>query len=191
MGIKRLILLVIFLTSFYGAASGLKKDFDFMGFKLWMSQSEITNTIELNTNLQFDDCRYLGKINDVTPLIMKASFFPYINEIYFQFYSNQCYSIVIQFNPAYFDYITLTGTLQDNYGEPVIDTSQNVDWNDWQTDSVYFNKDVKLRLEYPSTVKLYDNAIMIKANTYESNEVFKATNESIVESAKRNLLGEL
>ncbi len=188
-----LMLLLIFLSA---ELFGLKKDFNFMGLKLGMTQQEITNVLLLNPRLKIDESRFFGKINDALPFIIKAVYPPYIDNIYAQFYSNICYGITIQFNPDYFDYFSLSENLEDKYGMPKLKTSRIVLWegiftNSPDQGSKDQGKDIRLRLEYPSTVKIFNYKMMNEMNNELHQNNIKITNESVDESNRRAILSEL
>lgn len=168
---------------------GLKREFDFMGLRLGISQEQAIQLISVNSNLRIDESRFFGKINEATPFIIKAVYFPYINNIYIQFYDNKAYGITIQFNPAYFDFLTLTEKLETKYGSPVSKTSRLVQWNTLTNSQP--RSDIKLRLEHPSTVKVFDKVLMMQVNTELSQNIVKITNESLIQSNRRALLEEL
>ena len=186
---RNILILIIIIISLFDNLFCLKNEFNFMGFKLGMMQSEVTNIIFQNTNLKIDESRFFGKINEAVPFIIKATYLPYIDNIYTQFYSNSCYGITIQFDPGYFDFFTLSETLEDKYGPPSLKTSKLVLWENIQNTNT--QKDIKLRLEYPSTVKVFDKNIVILINSELSRNFIKMTNESVIESIKKALLGEL
>lgn len=167
---------------------GLKKDFEFMGLKLGQTQAEVTNLIENSQTMKIDESRYFGFLNEQVPFIIKASYFPMIDNLYVNFYSNRSYGITIQFNRYYFDFLSLSETLQDKYGVPKLRTSRLVEWEDAYTNGTPY---IKLRLESPSTVKIYDYQIMKMVNTQLSQDIVKFTNHSYIQSTKRALLNEL
>lgn len=169
-------------------AHSLKKDFEFMGLKLGQTQDEVTNIIYRSEVMKIDESRFFGNMNEQIPFIIKANYFPMINNLYVQFYSNASYGITIQFNPNYFDFLGLSETLQDKYGGPKKRTSKLVEWEDAVTNG---GRNIRLRLEHPSTVKVYDHLIMKKVNTELSQNIVKYTNTSYIQSTKRMLLNEL
>ena len=189
---RRIFIICVLITVSINTVFSLRKEFNFMGLKLGMSQQQTTNLLASQTNLIIDERLYLGKgINDAIPFIMKASFFPYINNVYIQFYSNVSYCIIVQFNPNYFDFLTLAETMEDRYGTPASRTSKEVFWQDALTNTAAPGPDIQLRLEYPSTVKIFDNTLMRAVNEESRREVTRVTNESIIQSNKRAILGEL
>jgi hypothetical protein len=191
MNIKKIIpASAIFLVCFMLASRSLfSAEFDFMGVKLGMTEQDVTNVISQNQLLQIDESRFFGKINDATPFIIKASYFPYIQNLYVQFFNNIAYGITIQFNPGYFDFFSLTETLEKKYSKPTLKTSKLVSWN--QTNSNPALKDIRMRLEYPTTVKVFDYQIMKQVNTVLSQNIVRITNESMIASNRKALLDEL
>lgn len=179
------VLLIVLLSTF---SFGLKKDFEFMGLKLGQTQSEVTNIMESSQTLKIDESRFFGLMNEKVPFIIKATYFPLIDNLYVNFYSNSSYGITIQFNHYYFDFLSLSETLQDKYGTPKRRSSKLVEWEDVFTNGVPF---IKLRLEAPCTVKVYNYLIMKQVNTSLSQEIVKYTNQSYIQSTKRALLNEL
>jgi hypothetical protein len=172
--------------------SALKKEFDFMGLKLGMTEEEVKNILSENPNLKIDESRYLGKINEATPFILKAVYPPFIPNIYVQFYSNISYGITIQLNSGYFDFFSLSEKLEDKYGTPFLRSSRLVLWQDVTGDSVSnTSRFVKLRLEYPTTVKVFDEILMKQVNSEVSQNIVKMTNQSLIASNRRAILEEL
>ncbi len=157
-----------------------------------MKFDEITNIIEKNDKLRLDESRFFGKINEAVPFIIKATYFPFIESILVQFHNDISYGITIIFNPGYFDFYTLAVKLQEKYGSPLLRTSKLILWEGSGSTNRANNSDpIKLRLEYPSTVKVIDFNIMKQVNTELSQNIAKITNESIIQSNKRALLDEL
>lgn len=175
----------------YESVFSLKKDFSFLGLKLGMTESEVTNVLYQGSLLKIDESRFFGKINEAVPFIIKADYYPFIDGVYIQFYNNAAYGITIQFDPGYFDFPSLSDKLQDKYGLPVLKTSKLAVWEDSASNSAGSGTGIKLRLEYPSTVKVFDYDIMQKVNTELSQSTIKITNESIIQSNRRALLDDL
>lgn len=190
---KKFLFLLCLFTFSFSRINGLKKEFSFYGLKLGLSQEETISLLKENTLFKIDEARFFGKINEPVPFIVKASYEPYIPNLYVQFYSNIAYGITIQFNQAYFDFFTLSETLEDKYGLADVKTSKVVEWyklSNWQN---LLGKESKiiLRLEYPSTVKVYDETILLKLNSEISQNIIEFTNLSIINSNRKALLNEL
>ncbi len=189
---KLFFFLFLILCSYSLNLSALKKEFDFMGLKLGMTEEEVKNILSENPNLKIDESRYLGKINEATPFILKAVYPPFIPNIYVQFYSNISYGITIQLNSGYFDFFSLSEKLEDKYGTPFLRSSRLVLWQDVTGDSVSnTSRFVKLRLEYPTTVKVFDEILMKQVNSEVSQNIVKMTNQSLIASNRRAILEEL
>ncbi len=186
---KLIILFIIFcFIPFYA----VKKEFSYYGLKLGLTLEESIEIVEKSGILKIDESRFFGKINDPVPFILKATYKPFINQLYVQFYSNVAYGITIQFNSSYFDFFTLTERLEDVYGQPTKKTSKFVEW---KTLSNYqniagVNSDIVLRLEYPSTVKVFDNIILLKLNSEVSQKIILTTNQTFINSNRTILLNE-
>ncbi|OHD56206.1 MAG: hypothetical protein A2Y33_00095 [Spirochaetes bacterium GWF1_51_8] len=162
----------------------LKKEFDFMGIKLGMTDMQISNAVSQNPNLKIDDSRYLGKINESIPYTLKIDSHPYIQNIFIQFYQGKSFLIILLLDNKYFDFYNLTERLEDKYGIPSKKTSKIVKWED-------NSNSVQLVLENPSTLKVYDYAIMLKLQTELSQKSYLLTNSSILQYEKNLILGEL
>ena len=191
---KAYISVIIFLILFIpvSLSFGIKTEFGFYGIKIGMPLDEINAIAAQNVNLKIDESRFFGKINDITPFIIKMTFFPYINNIYIQLYSNITYSITIQLNENYFDFFSITEKLEDKYGPSKIKTSKIIIWENLTTSYTNFpglTNNIKLQLEYPSTIKVFDYEIMKKLHL--DLNIIKLTNVSIVESNKQKILNEL
>lgn len=182
----------LILTFFLSFSYPLRKEFEYLELKLGMSFADVTNIIEKSEKLRIDESRFFGKINEEVPFIIKATYFPFIESILIQFHNDKSYGITIIFNPGYFDFFTLAGKLQEKYGTPLLRTSKLILWEgSGSTNNGNTSDPVKLRLEYPSTVKVIDYNIMKQVNTELSQNIVKITNESIIQSNKRALLDEL
>ncbi len=181
------LIFLYFTTNVYS----LRKEFVFLGLKLGMTQTDVTNVLSENSFLKIDESRFFGKINDAVPFIIKANYYPFIDNLYIQFYNDSAYGITLQFNPGYFDFLSLSEKLQDKYGPPLLRTSKLVLWENGTNSDIHTGNQIKLRLEYPSTVKVFDYAVMQQVNTELSQSTVKITNESIIQSNRRALLDEL
>lgn len=167
----------------------LKKDFEFMGLRLGQTQDEVTNAIVRTEVMSIEESRYFGFLNEQVPFIIKATYHPMIDNLYVQFYSNRSYGITIQFNRKFFDFLSLSETMTDKYGLPRSRSSRLVVWQDVLTNAR--DRDVRIRLEYPSTVKVYDHLMMKEVNTRLSQDIVLYTNTSYIQNTKRMLLNEL
>jgi hypothetical protein len=148
-----------------------------------MSENEIKEAINAHPDLKADESRYLGKINDAIPFILKAHYRPYIENIYIHFYKEKSYQIIILLNPRYFDFLNMSKTLETKYGAPSKSTSQIVEWgND--------TNNIRLFLEYPATVKVYDDALMTQLHTELSQNIIMITNQAPREQARKKILDE-
>lgn len=187
---KRLVVTALaaaMLVCVFIPASAVKTSFDYLGFRLGMSEDEVNTILSANSRLKVNESRYLGKINDPVPFILKITYEPYIPLIYLQFYSNQVCVISVYFNQAFFDFYTLAETLENKYGTPALRTPQLVRW-DSLTNTQNPSNTVRMQLEYPTTVKVMDYSLMLRLNEETSNAIFRITNNSIIQSNKRELL---
>jgi hypothetical protein len=173
-----------FIVFAFNTCFGLKKEFNFMGIKLGMTGTEISNSVAKSDNLKIDDSRFLGKINEAIPYTLKIDSHPFIQNIYIQFYQGKSFLITILLNEKYFDFYYLTEKLEDKYGIPILKTSKSVKWESG-TDNV------RLVLEKPSTIKVFDMFIMKKLQTEISQKNYLMTNNSILQYEKNLILDEL
>lgn len=174
--------------------SSQKRYFSYMNLTLGQTQQEAENIISTSEDFKIDESRYFGKINEQTPFILKATYKPFINNLYMQFYSNICFHITIEYNSNYFDYLSLAEKLEDIYGRPSLRTATFAAWYGILTNGQRGENgeiDVRLQLEAPSTVKVYDYVLMKKMNTELSNIIFLITNQTIIETEKRRLMNQL
>lgn len=163
---------------------GLKKEFNFMGLRLGMTPDEVKAVISQSSNLRIDETRYLGELNEANPFTLKASYFPFIRNVYIEFYRGKSYEIIVVLNPNYFDFFSLSETLEDKYGVPARKTSKRVHWQE-KTNRV------ELLLEKPSTIKVYDDLLMRQLHSELSQTIIQSTNNSQIQSNKRSILNEL
>jgi len=189
---KRHYLLLFCLVSLL--LMGQKRFFNYMGLTLGQTQQQAEDIIASSEDFKIDESRFFGKINEQTPFILKATYKPFINNLYLQFYSNICFHITIEYNSNYFDYLSLAEKLEDIYGKPSIRTANFAAWYGVLTNGTRGENgeiDVRLQLEAPSTVKVYDYVLMKKMNAELSNIIFLITNQTIIETEKRRLMNEL
>ncbi|MGA2141006.1 MAG: hypothetical protein ABSG94_01160 [Brevinematales bacterium] len=185
-------LLIFCLTAgLFSQGYSLKKDFSFLGLKLGMSESDVTNVLYQGSLLKIDESRFFGKINDAVPFIIKADYYPFIDGLFVQFYNNSAYGITIQFDPGYFDYQSISDKLQEKYGPPALLTSKVAIWDDSLSNTGITNTGIKLRLEYPSTVKVLNYDVMSRVNSDLKESMIRITNESIIQSNRKALLDDL
>lgn len=184
--------LIIFLFLLNGLVYSVKQEFSYYGLRLGLTLEESMDIIEKSGILKIDESRFFGKINEPVPFILKATYKPFIDQLYIQFYSNVAYGITIQFNSAYFDFFTLTQRLEDVYGVPSRKTSKVVEWKTLSNfqNVAGVNSDIILRLEYPSTVKVFDNIILLKLNSEVSQKIILTTNQTFINSNRTILLNE-
>ncbi len=178
------LVLFLFLTLNSGFSLQQIQEFDFRGLKLGMTKDEVFNTLSSQWDVKIDQTRYLGKINDEYPYTLKAYIYPFVRHIYVEFYKNQAYVISLQYNVRYFDFFQLTQKLEDKYGTPSHKTSKVVRW---ESDK----HNIKLNLEYPTTVKVYDQDLLMKMHFELSNNTTIWTNKTIRQQQKEALLDEL
>ncbi len=160
------------------------KDFQWRGLMLGMDKETVFSLLTNQYDVRVDKSRYLGLINDEYPFTLKAYIFPYIRRIYIEFYQNRAYVISLQYNQGYYDYFTLTQKLEDSYGTPAKKTSKLVRWEDVENNLV-------LTLEYPTTVKIYDQTLLLQMNNDLSNNTSIYSNQTIRQQQKDALLQEL
>lgn len=201
--------LIFFFLLFPSLLFSLENEFEFMGLKLAMNQSELQDVILMNTNLQLDTTRYLGLLNEEYPFTLKATYHPYIDQIYLDFYEGLCYQITVKFSSDYFDYYMLANSLSTNYGEPVLWTTSSIKWQDSLTttnfnlmdDGSYetnistttFNSgdsDIRMTLEFPTTLKAFDNAVLLRMVTELSQVIQTREEEQVDRAAVSDILGE-
>jgi hypothetical protein len=172
--------------------SAVRTEFQFYGLSIGMPRESVEALVASNSSLKIDDSRYFGKINDALPFTLKLSELPYIPDILLQFYSNRVWAITVQFAPGTFDFLTLSERLEDRYGTARRKTSQIVSWEGigiGNTNST--PPDIRMQLEYPSTLKVYDAAVMRMLHEELSNIDVMMSNTSLVESNRQRILGEL
>jgi len=189
---KKLMLILLVLIFIFSFSFGEKKEFSYFGLKLGISMDETISIIESNNLLKIDESRFFGKINEPVPFIVKATYQPFIPQIYVQFYSNISYGITIHFNPAYFDYFTLCKTIEEKYGKADRRTSKFALWSGLSNYKNILGVESKviLKVEFPSTVKVYDEIVLLHLNSEISQNIVRVTNMSVINSNRRALLNE-
>lgn len=160
------------------------RDFQWRGLMLGMDKETVFSLLTNQYDVRVDKSRYLGFMNDEYPFTLKAYIFPYIRRIYIEFYQNQAYVISLQYNPGYYDFFQLTQKLENSYGDPVRKTTRLVQWEDP-------DRQLVLNLEYPTTVKIYDQSLLLRMNHELSNNTTIYTNQTVREQQRQALLDEL
>ncbi len=174
----------LFLLLFSTGLSAEVRAFDFMGLSLGMSQAETRSAISNSQALKIDDTRYLDLLSEAYPFTLKATYFPFIDEVYIDFFHGLSYQLTFQMNPVYFDYLTLADTLERKYGPPVQRTSRFVRWISDPNDA----SQLRLTLEYPSTVKIFDYNVMLELHTELSQLITVMTNDTVDRRLVREIL---
>lgn len=177
-------LFILFAAAVTVRAESPASSFDFMGLSLGMTQDETRSALSNSSKLRIDDTRYLDLLNEAYPFTLKATYFPFIDKIYIDFFHAHSYQLTFQMNPHYFDYLTLADTLTRKYGEPVVRTPRFVRWNSGTNAS----GNVRLTLEYPATVKIYDYGVMLQLHTELSQLITIMTNDSVDRRLIRDIL---
>lgn len=158
--------------------------FDFMGLRLGMTQDEARSVITNGRKLKLDESRYLDLMNEAYPFTIKAAYFPYIDKVYIDFFRGRSYQLTFQMNTQYFDYLTLASALEQKYGAPTQRTSRFVRWYN----STNAAPNIRLTLEYPATVKIYDYKVMLELHTELSQLIRMMTNETVDRRLIRDIL---
>ncbi len=171
-------LLAFFAVSFASFGDGLPRGFG--GVELGMSLDDAKDALKSNTDFGYAGDRDVSLLpGDARVLIETDSYnmqhHGFLTRCWFQFYEENLYSIIINFNPERIDHYSLYTTLVKKYGEP----------NDFSPErSVWKNGDVTMSLERPLSIKYIDNEIsekLVQQSLVQKNG-FEITRERFLDS---------
>lgn len=161
--------LVFCVVAFVAFANDLPDGFG--GIKLGMSLDDAKKALKANSDFGYAGDRDVSLLpGDARILIETDSYnmqhHGFLTRCWFQFYEENLYSMIINFNPERMDHYSLYTTLVKKYGEP----------NDFSPErSVWKNDRVTVSLERPLSIKYIDNATsdklveqsLVEKNGYE------------------------
>lgn len=143
----------------------------FGGVELGMSLEDTKKALRANSDFGYAGDRDVSLLpGDARVLIETDSYnmqhHGFLTRCWFQFYEENLFSIIINFNPERVDHYSLYTTLVKKYGEP---TEFSPERSVWKSDSV------TVSLERPLSIKYIDNATseklvqksLVEKNGYE------------------------
>ena len=152
----------------------------FGGVELGMSLDDAKSALRSNSDFGYAGDRDVSLLpGDARVLIETDSYnmqhHGFLTRCWFQFYEENLYSIIINFNPERIDHYSLYTTLVKKYGEP----------DDFSPErSVWKNADVTMSLERPLSIKYIDNATsekLVRQSLVQKNG-FEITRERFLDS---------
>lgn len=152
----------------------------FGGVELGMSLDDAKSALKSNSDFGYAGDRDVSLLpGDARVLIETDSYnmqhHGFLTRCWFQFYEENLYSIIINFNPERIDHYSLYTTLVKKYGEP----------DDFSPErSVWKNGDVTMSLERPLSIKYIDNEIsekLVQQSLVQKNG-FEITRERFLDS---------
>lgn len=171
-------LLAFFAVNFASFGEDLPRGFG--GVELGMSLDDTKDALKSNTDFGYAGDRDVSLLpGDARVLIETDSYnmqhHGFLTRCWFQFYEENLYSIIINFNPERIDHYSLYTTLVKKYGEP----------DDFSPErSVWKNGDVTMSLERPLSIKYIDNEIsekLVQQSLVQKNG-FEITRERFLDS---------
>lgn len=165
-------------ASFASFGDGLPRGFG--GVELGMSLDDAKDALKSNTDFGYAGDRDVSLLpGDARVLIETDSYnmqhHGFLTRCWFQFYEENLYSIIVNFNPERIDHYSLYTTLVKKYGEP----------DDFSPErSVWKNGGVTMSLERPLSIKYIDDEISEKLaqQSLVQKNGFEITRERFLDS---------
>lgn len=167
-------LLAFFFISFFAAdffvfGEGLPSGFG--GVELGMKLDDAKSALKANSDFGYSGDRDVSLLPGDNRVLIETDSYNvqrhgFLTRCWFQFYEENLYSIIINFNPERLDHYSLYTTLVKKYGEPEEFSPER---------SVWKNDDVTMSLERPLSIKYLDNNVseklaqqsLVQKNGYE------------------------
>ena len=144
--------------------------------RLGMSLEQVKENLQEDAIFNYRGERDVSLLTGKNQTIIETSSESWLENCWFQFYNDELYSIIINFNPEYFDYNTIYNTLTDSYGiHSEMDPKRVV----WETAAI------TMSLEKPISVKYLDNYI------FEDIRDLSMIKETKMEETRQSLLEDL
>ena len=170
-------IVVMLITVFTMAISQTKSIPDgYRSIRLGMTLEEAKENLQKDYIFNYRGERDVSLLTGKNQTIIETSGDTWLENCWFQFYNNELYSIIINFNPTYFDYNSIYNTLNDSYGIHTEMDPKHVIWED---------SDITMSLERPISVKYLDNKI------FEEIRELSMIEETVIEETRDSLLGDL
>lgn len=164
------------------------RDFSFLGIKFGMTADEIYNLIKDSKDLIPAEDRLLRQLIPPTPytLVLKAnnSNNNMIQKVFVDLNEQTSYQITLFLNPEYFSFYTLSEKMLDLYGIPESRNAKQVQWFDQ-------NKEQRVTLEYPATIKYTDMPRFIEVLRIQNQQLETQQSESVDYKERQRILNEL
>lgn len=143
---------------------------------LGMTMEQVKTKLENDTIYNYRGERDVSLLPSENKSIIETSSDTWLENCWFQFYNNELYSIIINYNPEKFDYNTIYNQLIDKYGlHNEMDPTKAI----WEDDFVIMS------LEKPISVKYINKKIF---NDIRTQATVEKTKE---EETRDSILGDL
>lgn len=170
---KKLMLAFLFLAfcaaDFFVFAEELPLGFG--GVELGMKLDDAKNALKANSDFGYAGDRDVSLLPGENRVLIETDSgnvqrHGFLTRCWFQFYEENLYSIIINFNPERLDHYSLYTTLVEKYGEPEDFSPER---------SIWKSDDVTMSLERPLSIKYIDNNVseklaqqsLVQKNGYE------------------------
>ena len=143
----------------------------FGGVKLGMSLDDAKNALKANSDFGYAGDHDVSLLSGDNRVLIETDSYNmqhhgFLTRCWFQFYEENLYSIIINFNPERLDHYSLYTTLVEKYGEPEDFSPER---------SVWKSDGVTMSLERPLSIKYIDNEVseklaqqsLVQKNGYE------------------------
>lgn len=166
-------------------ASVFAQKFSYLGYELGMDEAALMRLSKNHPDLYMEKDLLLVQLIPNTPFtIGMIGKDQNIKKVFIDTYQKQSYQITVFLNPLYFSFYTLSEALMDKYGVPAARSSFKVTWYDTEQTK-------RLTLEYPSTVKITDTAVLQQVAEAQKSDIEKAAGESVDYKNRQRLIDEL
>ncbi len=171
-------LLAFCAASFAVSGENLPKGFG--GVELGMSLDDAKSALKSNTDFGYAGDRDVSLLPGDDRVLIETDSYKmqhhgFLTRCWFQFYEENLYSIIINFNPERIDHYSLYTTLVKKYGEPDEFSPER---------SVWKNDSVTMSLERPLSIKYIDNGMsdkLVQSSLVQKNG-FEITRERFLDS---------
>ncbi len=144
--------------------------------RLGMHIEEVKEALQADYIFNYRGERDVSFLPADNQALIETSSDTWLERCWFQFYEDELYTIIINFNPEKIDYFSVYNELLSKYGDHVSLSPERVVWE---------SNSVTMSLERPVSVKYVDNMVFDSIRN-ESN-----IEQTIMEDLRENILGDL
>lgn len=173
-----------FLCAFLIPCFVHSQKFSYLGFSLGMDETEIMSLANNHPDLLLEKDMLLVQLIPDTPFsIALVGKDINIKKVFIDTLDRKSYQITVFLNPLYFSFSSLTESLLNKYGLAETQSAYKLTWFDTE-------KQRRLTLEYPSTVKITDFPTLQRVTEIQNQQLETGISESIDYKNRQRLLDE-